>query len=733
MGIKLVRFGFDETKAGTLNHNELIKRDSENSHPMSAITGLLEAFESSKEYTDEQVKEVAKNVIKGTIDTSSLHLDYDQESKKLSGNVKILESDNNALIQMTDGLFVDKYPDIETQNSITVSLEMEGKGETLKTMYDSGMRISHNKTSWSNQYNPSEATSWYFDDTLGSFVQPLNTETYTGFVSTVKYKTYVHRATLKSTNGDNDGIGLIIAFAFDSTGNPNTLSVVLNPGGESHVGNWRYALVYNKSLPNEQVLFTQGNQPGGTVPSNAPSGGWNNATIRVEVNKTANTIICATSNYNTNEINANTLIKIDLDDYAWGKLFREKVQYGYSTQSQPYSFFQDIYFSGKGPLTAEVNVSNEADNALEVKDDGLYVKKEDAFANVQNTSTISLTSQNKTLSADINIVDIDTNSVKAHPTGLYVPEIYFEPSSPITVSTKEKTSTNLFKDTFNNGTIFRYAGAIGNDHVIGPSGGNNDVHLNTEKQYRIIAASAGWGTPYMGVRSKDEYESYDLEVEFKGEYENCITVLLSSTVVDGIIYDLPLMIAGGTTAGKNTTIWNNNAWDNNYSLAIICDIRGASPSTSQNKDNIKFMKKTLFNPEFKVLNSNFAVNVKVKKRKNLIDVNVQWSNGTITFKDTLSIDLNDYTYGPFISGKIGVGYIGDGSNAASSMYCTEKSFYNYDKKVYVPALNISKDTKNGLEIKEDGLYIDTEGMGQEVIYTNEEVIEMLEEVFDGYI
>lgn len=368
MGVRLVKYGIING-TGTYNHDELNNRDLPDQHPISSITGL-----------EDRIKEVEvligeSSVIDQTIDTPSISLIYDKDLKSLAGNVKVFNSEDNALVEKTSGLYVDKYLDIETQDTESVHLTVEGKGETLKTMYDTGARFSHNGT-WTNIAVASEANAWYYDATLQSFVQPQNTGSYTGFVSTVKYRTYTHRATLKSTDSDNDGIGVIVAYAIDESGKPHTLSLVINKGGESHVGSYYYALIYDKDLPDQQILFTKGNKTGGTVPGNHSTSGWSGSTITVEVNKAGASITCAASNYNSTTINYNTLIEINLDDYSWGSLFRSKVQYGYCAQSQPKSFFQNIYFTGKGPLKANVILSKEEDNILQIRDDGVYLSGE---------------------------------------------------------------------------------------------------------------------------------------------------------------------------------------------------------------------------------------------------------------------------------------------------------------------------------------------------------------------
>lgn len=357
MGVRLVKYGL-VNGTGTYNHDELLNRDLPDQHPISAITGLEDRLKNASS-------------IENIVNTASLTLEYDKDTKTLTGNVNIFNSEDNALELKTSGLFVDKYLDIETEDTKSVHLTMEGKGETLKTMYESGTVFSHNGT-WTNVADTSEANAWYYDEDLESFVQPQNTTTFTGFVSTVKYRTYTHRATLKSTSNDNDGIGLIIAYALDENKNPHTLSVIVNKGGESHVGDYFYALVYDKDLPDEQVLFTKGNKANGAIPGNHSTSNWDSNTITVEVNKAGSTVTCATSNYGSTIINQDTLIEIDLDSYEWGYLFRGKTQYGYCAQSQPNSYYLDIYFKGKGPLKAEAIISPDEGNSLIVKNNGLY-------------------------------------------------------------------------------------------------------------------------------------------------------------------------------------------------------------------------------------------------------------------------------------------------------------------------------------------------------------------------
>ena len=409
MGVRLVQYNRNNNNGdGSLNrdHDELINRDLLNQHPIYAITGLqeiLNILEDSIEETNTRLNQeierinsdidsinkeleiindiISKlNVIKDVEDTYSVDMSYNKDTKILKADVKIFEdtrNDSNAIQLLAEGLYV---PKTTTEDSNTITWSIKSLGETLEQIYQDGIKFSHKSNSWSNVNSATEANAWYWDDTKQSFVQPKNTATFTGFVTQNFYDYYTHTATLRSTDTDNDVNGLVIGFVFDENNHPHTLSIVVNKQ-DGIANSWK--MIYDYMLPDEQMLFNIGNNPGGGVqPSGYSSKGWNGISngITVQVTKYKNLVTAICSNWNSKDLNENTKISIDLNDYSWGYLFQGPVRYGYCNFSQAYSFFQDIEFISKNQATssslvASVKISEEDNNGIVEKEDGIYYEK----------------------------------------------------------------------------------------------------------------------------------------------------------------------------------------------------------------------------------------------------------------------------------------------------------------------------------------------------------------------
>lgn len=408
MGVRLVVHNFiiDEMDyTGTHNHDDLLHRDWIDQHPIYAITGLQEVLNTietnilnissmilEKEvacnnYTDSRIASLNTtinnrindlNIINDVIDTYGIDLSYNTTTKKLKADVIIYDDpdDTNSLVLTTDGLYV---PKLVTKDTDTITWGSTSKGESLSELFLDGIKFSHYHTN-NNLYRPSDANAWYWDDNLGSFVQPENTETYNGFVTTNFYDGYKHTVRLISTNNDDDLNGIILGFVFDDNNYPHTLSALIQRGVD--FGNYTFAIYYDYYLPNQTLIANY------NLADSA--GGWsgNNITLYATKRKNILTVSATSWNYDNQLDNITDAaaipfeytFNIDLDDYSFGYLFRDKVRYGYSNQSQAYSYFDHVFFYSKDQrasqdVFANVKITEDENNAIEVKEDGLFVQK----------------------------------------------------------------------------------------------------------------------------------------------------------------------------------------------------------------------------------------------------------------------------------------------------------------------------------------------------------------------
>lgn len=454
MGVRLVKYNranSDGTGGQIFNdHDELSNRDLKNQHPIYAITGLQEVLnilednitETNKlliekdEATNARIDAILLdidaiqkmiselNVISDVEDTYSIDMNYDKTTKILKADVRIFEdikNDSNAIQLLAEGLYV---PKTLTEDSKTVTWSVKSLGETMRKIFDNGIKFSHNTTSWSNLFSSSEANAWYWDDALQSAVQPKNTSYFTGLVTENFYDYYTHTVTLKSNNNDNGTNGVVIGFVFDENGHPHTLSAIVHRG-DSFTPIRYWGLAYDYRLPDEQILFTSGNGPNGTIPGGSSTSGWNNYKskgITVQVTKYKNQVSIVASDWNSEILNEDTRITIDLDDYEWGYLFKNAVRYGYCNWSQASSYFQNIEFLSENTASSEkfiasVKISEEGGNEIIEKEDGIYAP---AFIVSPDDNNAIVKKDNGYYVEALQISNEQDNCLKKLTDGLYV-------------------------------------------------------------------------------------------------------------------------------------------------------------------------------------------------------------------------------------------------------------------------------------------------------------------------
>lgn len=371
MGVRLVRHGLEKIGgSGTYDHDELENRDLPDQHPISAITGLQKELNKKLE--------VINFTARGS---DNLYLNYNVSSKLLQGYVRIMSDKNNDIKNLEEGLFVPKYIGVDTTS---IKCSMISKGESLQEIYDNGFKFEHQQSTWSDRAPSVDAIgydAWYWDDYLQSFVMPNNPKNLTGFITERKYDGYTHEVTVKSGFHDDDFNGVIIAAMRDNNGYLHTLTCGVDHGGWP---NFRWGICYNYRHPNQHFVYRRGDGDADTkltkdqMPQNRPSGGWNGDSVRIKVTKNKNIITCECSDWNSSSYNSNTKLTLNLNNYSWGYRFTGRVHYGYCSESQPDSYFQNPKFYSEdcaAPYTVEcsLRISASSGNIARINSDGLYV------------------------------------------------------------------------------------------------------------------------------------------------------------------------------------------------------------------------------------------------------------------------------------------------------------------------------------------------------------------------
>lgn len=188
-----------------------------------------------------------------------------------------------------------------------------------------------------------EAAAWEFLTNPDRISQPLNTSTFTGFVSPVSYSNYTFEATLSGTGSDDDTVGLIIGYVHDGT-NSRMIAISRTRGGNPLSGQPSASVNFGVSGYGVNVnglpAFMVGTQ-----------GGWNGQRTKVMVQRTGNRIRARTTPfYNAGgpvpPYDDNAVIEFNLGDYPQFQPFLGESPYGYLSFSQAGSTYFDITFTG---------------------------------------------------------------------------------------------------------------------------------------------------------------------------------------------------------------------------------------------------------------------------------------------------------------------------------------------------------------------------------------------------
>lgn len=223
---------------------------------------------------------------------------------------------------------------------------------TLAQIFSGWGRFCYNAYYPPNTTPAGEAAAWEMMN-ANQFRCTVNSNYLTGFVSPETFTHYTHQADLSSTDGDDDHIGLVIAFARVNNYN-HVLSAERLPGGAAGYPATRYFTIMHQWDDSSGMHYEILKVASGTK-CDLGSGyhGWNvSSPTRVKIIREGNKITAQSSPFCSTDLAAGEEIIFNLDEFpqlAWAK---EKLSYGYCCWSQNYSSFSNVDFSGAGELDA---------------------------------------------------------------------------------------------------------------------------------------------------------------------------------------------------------------------------------------------------------------------------------------------------------------------------------------------------------------------------------------------
>jgi len=271
--------------------------------------------------------------------------------------------ENDWLIKL--GNFIDDPDTFEEVKNETISQE---------EVFNSWYRFSHNGDG-NYPSNADETEAWVLNDD-GTISCTKNTTTYVGFVSNNTYDYYDLEVTLSSTDGDNDRMGVVLAFYKDlETGKEYTIDAIRN--NETDGYSWTVILNYDNYSGDDEVWENSqkiiGNKSD-VIPRADPDN-WSKyspGTV-IKVQREGNNFKVWSSLSGSSAIDENSLIEFSLDDDPAFDVFKGPKAYGFSSRSQNNTTFSNIKFKNTSPIAVDNYVFDIQNNKVYDKNIGDYI------------------------------------------------------------------------------------------------------------------------------------------------------------------------------------------------------------------------------------------------------------------------------------------------------------------------------------------------------------------------
>lgn len=236
------------------------------------------------------------------------------------------------------------------------------KPATQKDIFDTWPRFDTPMTGINEQFwldgslATGDTAAWQYQTAQQRVFQPLNTNSWTGFISKNKYDRYDHAVTIGSTGTDDDFNGVVLAHQWDGSVNHMLiLAISPNPGnGAEWAGaeNSSAVMVHNGGAFNPfGAIATEVVLPNPTDPKSP--GNWSvKGKRRLQVIRRGDQFDISMSNWGSTTLNPAKSFSFNLNNYPSMARFKGPQVYGYFSLSQPNSYFEDLFFdAGERPDT----------------------------------------------------------------------------------------------------------------------------------------------------------------------------------------------------------------------------------------------------------------------------------------------------------------------------------------------------------------------------------------------
>lgn len=342
-------------------HEETIKNLIEYQEELDNLKAVVQDgiswLDKAKEYTDKEIEQFKVDAKKALLK----HLNQTQLQQLTDFFKKAFRIVSDGEIPWQNGAIT--FDSVVVETSVSADSQ---EGDSLRAIYDEGLRIG--------------IDDWAWDDTKNSFVFQSNSN-YAMFASLNKFEIYTHRVTLKSNHEDDDTISVILAYD-ESTGYFIAVHCVLNSTKPT-----AFLCIGQNSTKSVHTLATYTMSEESYVSSwtGNPAEGWwaldKGITVLVKRNK-------GDFNVWINFNGVNTWLPVTIDDTtdipapadtpaftfnvdnipdAYRSYFKDKPNnYGYGCESQTYSTYEDIFFTGIISIGEEKRGYSNANEVSEI-------------------------------------------------------------------------------------------------------------------------------------------------------------------------------------------------------------------------------------------------------------------------------------------------------------------------------------------------------------------------------